>query len=132
MLMTDRPTFLRTVLRFDAATCVATGLLMSAGSGFLAGLTQIPSGVLLSAGLSLFPIAAFIAFVAAREPVWPIGVWLVIVGNIGWVLASIWLVGGGAINANVLGITFVLMQAGAVALLAVLEYVGLGREAAAA
>ena len=83
MSMINHPSFLRIVLRIDAATCVATGLLMSVGCGVVASLTQISSGLLISAGLSLFPIAAFIAFVALRSPLWSVGVWLVIVGNIG-------------------------------------------------
>jgi hypothetical protein len=127
MSMINHPSFLRTVLRIDAATCVATGLLMSVGSGMVADLTQIPSGLLMSAGLSLFPIAAFIAFVALRSPLWSVGVWLVIVGNIGWVFASLWLLTGGAIKTNAFGSAFVLMQAIAVAVLAYFEYVGLDR-----
>lgn len=129
MSMINHPAFLRTVLRIDAATCIATGLLMSVGSGMLAGLTQIPSGLLMSAGFSLFPVAAFIAFVASRSPVWPLGVWLVVVGNIGWVLASLWLLTGGAIKANAFGSAFVLIQAAAVAVFAYLEYAGLDRRA---
>jgi hypothetical protein len=127
MSMINHPSFLRTVLRIDAATCVATGLLMSVGSGVVASLTQISSGLLISAGLSLFPIAAFIAFVALRSPLWYVGVWLVIVGNIGWVLASLWLLAGGAINANAFGSAFILIQAVAVAVLAYFEYAGLDR-----
>ncbi len=80
----NHPEFLRTVLKIDAATCVATGLLMTAGAGIVSGLTQLPSGLLMTAGASLFPIAAFMAFAATRVPAWPLGVWLVILGNIGW------------------------------------------------
>jgi hypothetical protein len=127
MSLIDHPTFLRTVLQIDAATCVATGLLMTAGSGLVSGLTQIPGTLLMTAGASLFPIAAFMAFISGRTPVWLLGVWLVILGNAGWVLASVWLLVGGAINPNALGVAFVLFQAGAVAILAGLEYLGLQR-----
>ena len=123
----ERPAFLRTVLRIDAVTCVATGLLMTAGSGLVAGLTQIPADVLTGAGMSLFPIAAFMALVAARVPMWTLGVWLVIVGNVGWVLASLGLLVSGAIAPNALGVGFIVAQAAAVALLAGLEYMGLTR-----
>jgi hypothetical protein len=67
MGLTDRPDFLRVVLFVDAIACFAMGLLMTAGSGLLAGMTQIPAGLLMSAGMSLFPIGAFIAFVATRQ-----------------------------------------------------------------
>jgi hypothetical protein len=127
MSLINHPAFLRIVLRVDAATCIATGLLMTAGAGFVSGLTQIPSGLLMAAGASLFPIAAFMMFAAARVPNWPAGVWLVIVGNVGWVLGSFWLLAGGAIKPNALGIAFVIAQAVAVGILATLEYLGLQR-----
>jgi hypothetical protein len=125
MSMIDHPAFLRTILRIDAATCVATGLLMTAGASPVSGLTQIPAGLLTVAGASLFPIAAFMAFTAARVPDWTTGVWLAILGNIGWVLGSLWLLAGGIIKPNALGVVFVLVQAAAVAILAALEYAGL-------
>jgi hypothetical protein len=120
MSIQHHPNFLRTVLRIDAATCVATGLLMTVGTKPLAGLTQLPPGLLLAAGLSLLPIAAFIVFV-----------WLIIFGNIGWVLASVWLLIAGAVTPNALGAAFVIVQAVAVAALATLEFMGV-RDAPAA
>jgi len=128
MSMIKHPAFLQTVLRIDAATCVATGLLMTAASGPISGFTQIPTGLLMSAGLSLLPIAVFIALVASRAPIWKLGVWLVIVGNIGWVLASLWLLTGGPTKINASGSALVLMQAAAVAVLACFECVGLDRQ----
>ena len=85
----------------------------------------------MTAGLSLFPIAAFMAVVATRASIPPVGVWLVIIGNAGWVLGSLWLSVGGAVSPNTFGITFVAMQAIAVAALAALEYVGLQKTALA-
>ncbi|HJQ55521.1 MAG TPA: hypothetical protein VJ890_01355 [Vineibacter sp.] len=123
----DRPEFLRTVLLVDAVTCVATGALMTLGAGLVSGLTQIPTGLLTSAGLSLFPIAAFIAFVATRQPPPRLGVWLVIAGNVGWVLGSILLMLGGFVTPNSLGYAFITGQAIAVAILAELEVTGVRR-----
>ena len=128
MTMIDaRPRFLRTVLLVDAATCVATGLLMTAGSAALAPLMQLPAELLFHAGLSLFPVAAFIAFVATREKLPPAGVWLVIAGNAAWVAGSLWLLLGGTLNPSLIGYAFLAVQAAAVAVLAELEYVGLRR-----
>lgn len=118
--------FLRRVLVADAATCVASGVLTSMLTSVVAGLTHIPHAVLFYSGLSLFPIAAFMAFVATRSALSTTGVWLVILGNVGWVLGSLWLAFGGAINPNGLGIAFILAQAAVVAVLAALEYVGVG------
>ena len=124
--------FLRTVLLVDAATCVATGLLMTFAAGLLANVTQLPPELLRSAGLSLFPIAAFIAFVATRAELPRAGVWLVILGNAAWVAASLWVIFGGATSPNALGYAFVAVQALAVAVLAELEFTGVRRLGAAA
>ena len=64
--MTQPISFLRRTLYVDAATCVASGLLMTVLAGPLAGLLELPRALLLGAGIALFPIAAFIAFVGAR------------------------------------------------------------------
>ena len=53
MSITHSAKFLRTVLLIDAATCVATGLLMTLGADIVAGLTAVPAPLLLYAGLSL-------------------------------------------------------------------------------
>lgn len=118
-------TFLRRVLLADAATGLATGTLMSSATATLSGLTLIAPPLLYSAGLSLFPIAAFMAYVAMRFS--RLGVWLVILGNVGWALGSIALLVGGVIAPNALGAAFVVLQALAVAVFAGLEVLGLRR-----
>jgi hypothetical protein len=125
MSLTEHPKFLRNVLIADAVTCVATGMLMTLGAALLGKLTQLPPELLRAAGLSLFPIAAFIAFVATRQRLRRTGVWLLILGNAGWVAASLWLLLGGAISPNAMGYAFVAVQAAAVAVLAELEFAGL-------
>jgi len=119
--------FLRTILGLDAATCVATGLLLTVGAGAIAELTLIPANVSFYAGLSLFPIALFIGFVASRRVLARPLVWLVIAGNALWVAASLWLMFGGSTAPSTIGYAFVLVQAAAVAVLAELEYFGLRR-----
>src|SRR5262245_61868268 len=121
-MTTQHPNFLRIVLLIDAATCLAMGLLLTAGTGLPTSPTQLPAGLLFHAGVSLFPIAAFIAFVGTRENLPPLGVWLVILGNAGWVAGSLWFLHGGTIGANALGHAFLAVQATAVAVLAGLEY----------
>jgi hypothetical protein len=82
--------------------------------------------------LAVNPLLAFIAFVATRRTLSAAGVWLVIVGNVGWIAASFWLLLGGVINPTVLGYALVAVQALAVAALSGLEYVGLRRGTVAA
>ena len=120
---------LRRVLLLDAATCVATGLLLSLFAVPLEALLALPYTLLQYAGLSLFPIAAFMAWVAMREKPLKAGVWAVIAGNAAWVAASIALLF--LLAPSPLGYAFVIAQALAVALLAELEYVGLRRTGAA-
>ena len=121
----ERSTFLRRVFYVDAATCVATGALMSLDTAPLATLLGLPAALLFGAGLSLFPIAAFMLWVATRRDIPRPGAWLVICGNAGWVAGSALV-----LLANVptaLGYAFVIAQAVVVALLLELEYTGLHR-----
>ncbi len=124
------PNFLRNVLLIDATTCVITGALMTLGSGVLTQLTSIPRDLLLYAGLSLFPIAAFMAVAATRAALSSTAVWLVILGNVAWVAGSLWLLVGGTISPNAFGFVFIAAQAVAVAVLAELEVIGVRRLAA--
>lgn len=125
----DRSTFLRRVFCVDAATCVATGMLMSVASSSpaapLAPLLGLPAALLFWSGLSLFPIAAFMLWVATRREIPRPGAWFVICGNAGWVAGSALVLLANAPTA--LGYAFVIAQGLVVALLAELEYAGLRR-----
>lgn len=52
--------FLRRVLLVDGTSCIASGLLAVFGSRALGQLLGLPDNLLLYAGLSLFPFAAFL------------------------------------------------------------------------
>lgn len=124
MLTNSNPLSLRKLLLLDAATCIAMGLLLMVASAFIASVTAIPATLLVYAGVALVPIAAFMVAVALR-PFNSIAVWAVIIGNLMWVAASLWLLLGGLILPNTLGNIFISAQAIAVAALAILEYVAL-------
>ena len=116
---------LQNVLLLDAATCIAAGALMALGSNFVAGLTAIPAPLLTWAGLILFPCAALMIFAGLQaSPSRPI-VWLIVLGNIGWVIASLGVFA--FIAPNALGTIFILAQAAVVAVLALLEHNALQR-----
>ena len=127
MLDFQTSNFLRRVLWLDAATCTATGALMTLAAAPLATLLQLPGGLLFYAGLSLLPVAGVIAFVASRVTIPTAGVWFVILGNAAWVLTSLALLTDQRVAPNSLGVAFILVQAAAVAILAELEYSGLKR-----
>jgi len=118
--MTDQ--VLRKVLLLDAGTCVAAGAVMSLLAGPLARLTAIPESLLLTAGLALFPVAAFMAFVARMPSIPKAAVWLIVLGNAAWVAGSALLLLAALIRPNGFGVAFILAQALAVAVLAWLEF----------
>lgn len=116
---------LRNVLYLDAFTCIACGALMSLAAEPLSSATLIPGALLFYAGVSLFPIAAFMAVVGKRAAHSGPMVGIVAGGNLLWVLASIWLLVGGAVTPNALVVAFVAAQAGAVAGFTALEIRGM-------
>jgi hypothetical protein len=118
-------TFLRRVLLADAATCLASGLLLTLGSGVLEQFLGLPAGPMRYAGLSLLPFAALLAYLATREHLSPPAVWAVIVLNALWAADSFLLLLTGWVAPTELGYAFVVIQALGVALFAVLEYFGL-------
>jgi hypothetical protein len=116
---------LRTILLVDASACLVMGTALVAASGALASLLSIPAGLLFYAGMSLFPIAAFMALVGMRSPIPQAGVWLIVLGNLGWVAASVALLVMDWIAPNALGVAFIGAQAAFVAIMAWLEHGGL-------
>lgn len=111
---------LQTILLLDAATCLLMGILLATTSGFVSGITGLPQTLLFYAGALLIPIGLFMAATAT----WWLGsaaaVWLIIVGNAGWVIASLALLT--IVTPNGLGLAFVLAQALVVAVLAWVEH----------
>lgn len=119
MMMSDNRGLAR-ILTLDAATCAAMGLLLTLASGPISGITAIPATLLFYAGALLIPIAIYMALVARSGTGSALAVWIVILGNLGWVLASLGIFS--VIAPNGLGITLVLGQALVVGVLAWLEY----------
>lgn len=129
MSPTHSNTAFQNILLLDAATCVAAGALMAFGSDFVASLTAIPAPLLYWAGLILFPVAALMAYAGLQaSPPRPL-VWLIILGNIGWVAASLAVFA--FIAPNALGSIFIVAQSATVAVLALLEHNALQRSGAA-
>lgn len=107
------------ILAFDAATCALMGLLLVAAAPALSMLLGLPAGLLFYAGLLLFPIAIFMMVLSRQTVPSSVGVRLVILGNAGWVAASLGVFA--FTSPNALGIAFVLLQAAVVGALAVAE-----------
>ena len=112
---------LRGLLKLDAATCALMGVLLLVAAGWLAGWTGLDSFVLTVAGGLLLPVAAFMAWTAGRAavPGWALAA--IVLGNLGWVAASLLLPAAGLLRPNGLGWAFLLGQAAVVLVLAALE-----------
>lgn len=117
--------FLRNALALDAAACAGTGLLLSLGAGALSGLLGFPAEFLRGAGIVLLPCAALLAVFASRVRLPRLAVYAVIGVNILWIADSVLILVAGWFSPTTLGITFVLAQAAAVAVVTELEVIGL-------
>jgi hypothetical protein len=120
-------TFLRRVLALDAVTSGVMGAVTVLAVAQLSSLLGLSTSLLLWAGLSLLPFAAFVGWLATRELPPRTGVWAVIVINAFWVVDSFVLLASAWPDLTLLGKVFVVFQAFAVAILAELEFFGLRR-----
>lgn len=124
---TDRP--LRRWLRLDAVASggLGVGALAVAAAGAGPSSLGLPGGLVLGVGGFLAVYAAGLVALAAGRRMWRGGAWVVVIGNVGWVLASIALAIGAWSALTTLGAVVVLAQALAVAVLADLQFTALRR-----
>ncbi len=122
---------LRRAVQFDALFSSVSALLLTFGAGALTPWLNLPEALLRESGLFLIAYAALVGWLGTRPSMPKALVWIVIVGNAAWTVASIALLFSGAVTPNLLGAAFVAMQAIAVGAIAELQYVGLRRSAGA-
>ena len=129
--MTSKPMqptpFLRRVLLADAGISAAVGALMAAGAGPLQRLTGLPATLLIPAGLSLLPYAAYLLWAATRRTLPRAAVWVPIVLNAIWAVDCATVAFGGAYAPSAPGLAFLAVQAVTVLAFAELEFVGMQR-----
>ncbi len=119
--------FLRNVLLVDAVASGASAILAIAGGSFLAPLLELPQSLLFWAGIVLVPWVALLLATMRRATVPRMVLIDIIAINALWVAASFGLLFSGMVSPNGFGITFVVVQALAVALFAELQFIGLRR-----
>jgi hypothetical protein len=124
--------FMRNALRLDAVVSGAAALLLLGGATPLAPLTGLPAGLLFWSGVVLVPFVAALVVVARRETAPRLVLVDIVALNALWVAASFGLLASGLVQPTLLGIAFVVAQALAVALFAVLQWSGLRRATAVA
>lgn len=116
--------FLRTVLKLDAASCLAMAAIILPLSGMLSETFGIEAAALSAAALALIPIGVFVLWLGTRRETPAALVVLVIAGNLGWAIASF--AAAGSVPAiTFLGQAAVAGQGLAVLVLAIAEWVGL-------
>jgi len=123
---------IRFALTADAIATAATGALLAIGGGLLAELTGLPAAATLPLGLFLVAYAAFVGWVGMPRETSRGAVLSIILINTAWVVGSVIVLLAGVFPLTLLGIAFVIAQAVAVAALAALQWVGLGRARASA
>ena len=116
-------TFLRTVLKLDAASCLGLAAIVLPGAAILSAPLGIETTMLQGAALSLIPIGLFILWLGTRTQAPAAAVYLVIIGNIGWAGASL-LTAFELPGITPLGTLAVASQGLAVLALAILEWRG--------
>ena len=121
-------TFLRTVLKLDAASCLGMAALVIPAAGALAAPLGIDAPALTGAAISLIPIGLFILWLGMRREAPAALVQLVILGNIGWAAVSL-AVAFGLPGITGLGTLLVAGQGLFVAAMAALEWRGLKQSA---
>ena len=116
--------FLRTVLKLDAASCLAMAAIVIPMAGMLREPLGIEAGALSAAAASLIPIGLFVLWLGTRREAPTALVTIVILGNIGWAIASF--AAAGSVPAiTFLGQAVVAGQGLAVLALAIAEWAGL-------
>jgi hypothetical protein len=113
------------ILALDALTCVFMGVALIAVTPALSSLLALPQDLLFYAGCLLLPIAVFMATLSRQVAPSSTGVWLVILGNVAWIFASVAVVA--SVLSNALGVGFLLLQAFIVAIFSLAEFKAVSR-----
>lgn len=121
------PRFLRAVVWFDASTGVLLGGLHLLLTEPLAQWLGLPAGLLQVSGALLLGYAALAGAIARSEPMPRGWLWVLIVGNLAWALASLGLLLGSPLAPTLLGQAYLLVHVVSVALLAELQWFGVRR-----
>ena len=121
------PSLLRGAFGLDAIATGGLGLVLALAAEQLHPWLEIPVMLLRCAGLACVVFAAWLAMTLMLQRLTRRTVMFAIAVNLAWVLASFVLLAGGLVDPTALGVAFVIAQAGAVAVFAWLEYLGMKR-----
>jgi hypothetical protein len=114
--------WLRRALGVDAAFSGVAGAAMLAGQTLLAPVLGLPPGLLAGAGGVALAWAALLGLMVRRASLPRALLWAVVLGNAAWVAASVALLVFSWVQPTVLGTTFLVAQALAVAVFMELQW----------
>ncbi|TQM26048.1 hypothetical protein [Nocardia bhagyanarayanae] len=116
---------LRTSLRLDAVITGANGIAYLALSGPLESLLGLDRGLGIAIGVFLTLYGLGVAAIGSTKSINPVAARAVIGLNAAWVLVSLAALVAGALDLNVVGSVWAVMQAATVGGFAALQYLGL-------
>ena len=115
---------LKAILAFDGVTCTGVFLLSLFAAVPVAGLLGLPVAVITIDGWICLASAIVMFVAAAQTPPSPALTKLIALGNLGWVVASLAVLGAFAGQMAGIGQTLVVMQAVAILVMAIIEWKG--------
>lgn len=116
---------LKTALVADAIVSGGVAVLQLVAASWLSELLMLPRTLLVETGGFLVAYTILLIVLARSTRVWSAIVGIVVLGNVGWAAGCVGLLATDALAPSGLGVAFVLVQALAVLVFAVLEYMGL-------
>jgi hypothetical protein len=125
----EHKSFLHTILRLNAAFSGLFGLIFLIFPSAVGSWLSIPSTFAITVtGVSLLGWELFIAFIVSSNPISPTAAWIVIGGDVVWVLGSVALLLGGWLPLTLAGKWFIAIIADIVLLFAISQFMGLRRQ----
>jgi len=112
---------LRSILLVDGIVSGAVGVLLLAAASGLDAALDLPTAFLRSVGIELLPWCTLLVLIATRQSINLAAVRFVIAVNLCWVAASILLPFTGWVEPNALGLAFIIVQAMAVVVFALVQ-----------
>ncbi|MFF3226266.1 hypothetical protein ACFYV7_25955 [Nocardia suismassiliense] len=124
-VMAPGPQLLRLSLRLDAVVTGVNGLAYLALAGPLESLLGLNTELGIPIGIFLTLYGVAVAIVGTRQTISPAATRVVIAGNAAWTVVSLAALAAGALDLNLVGSIWTVMQAATVGGFAALQYLGL-------
>ncbi len=116
---------LKLALYADAAGSLTLGVLQLWHAEKLPAMLSLPALLLMETGYFMLAYALLLAYLANARRVWVAAVQCIVVGNVGWAIACLALMGTGLVSPSAAGVSYLALHAVAVLMFAYFERAGL-------